>query len=710
MIFSYKELKRIANLSEQTSLDDVLKAINSIGFEVEGTEKFADVEGIKFGKVLSISKNPNADKLNVAEIEFSDKKRIIQTNATNVKEGMTVVAFVPGSRSGDIVFDSKEMQGIVSEGMLSSLNEFGISKDLLRDGMTEGIQAYEDVSLDMDPVEYLGLNDTLIDIDILSNRSDAQSYYIMANEIAAYFGTTPIEISTKDSTFDSNITVTPARHEELSLIEGKGKVNISLADQVLLAKSGIKSINDIVDLTNLTLIMTGQPTHAYDKRSVGTNFSTSLSSIKVNVFGNKEVQLDNDLVITSDDKPVSLAGVIGFEETGVLSDTNEFVLELGRFNIKEVRKALKTIKMTTTAGIQSSKNLGKGTTELAIKYISSKLDEFSGVVNFNYPKQKQVPFSTVKLSQVAGFNIVDESRYSEAINSLEILGFKVLTDKITVPSYRYDIESQQDLNEEILRFFGYDNLPLSAPKLTGNEVKIIKDNKKQVAAMGYFETYTYSLISKEKNIFNPFGFTEAITLQTFVSKEREVIRNSQIVSLLEVVEYNSKRNIPTINIFSEGMINDGVKTLGLASTTKSFIEMKQDIVNIIPEEAIFVKTKDEMLHPGVSADILLNGEKIGFIGKVNPKVINDQTLIAEIIIKDWDKEVAFKEYDSAPLKNRDVTFELAKGENIASYISDVKVNDIKVIDTFEKDNINKVTVRFTGTNEQIKLIDDKYNK
>ncbi|GFR95725.1 phenylalanine--tRNA ligase beta subunit [Elysia marginata] len=190
MRFSYKELKRLASLPEKVTIEEVAKAINSIGFEVEATFPFGDVEGIKFGKVLEVSKNPHGDKLNVCKIEFDDKTRIIQSTATNVVPGKVIIAFVPGSRAGGITFGEKKMKEIVSEGMLSSLTELGVSKDLVRDSYQEGIMFYDEVKdLSLDPVDYLDLQDTIIDVDILSNRSDAQSYYVMARELAAYFKT-----------------------------------------------------------------------------------------------------------------------------------------------------------------------------------------------------------------------------------------------------------------------------------------------------------------------------------------------------------------------------------------------------------------------------------------------------------------------------------------------------------------------------------------
>ena len=707
MLFSHKELRRLASLNKDVTLDQITNAINSIGFEVEGVSKFADVEGVKFGLIEKITKNPDADTLNVCDIKFEDTNRIIQTNASNVFEGMMVLAFVPGARSKKMVFAAKELRGIVSEGMLSSLNEFSIDEDLIRD-YEDGIQAYTGFELSDDPVEALGLDDDIIDVSILSNRPDASSYLIMARELAAYFGTVPLALSQNKPTLQSDVTSEKGEHEALTLIEAKDDFKISMKEQVMLYKHNVKSITDIVDLTNLTLIYSGQPTHAYDKSKVGTKFSSKKVSTTVNVFGNKEVQLKDSLVITSDDKEVSLAGVIGFEETGVSKDTKSFVLELGRFNIKSVRDSLKLIKMSTDAGIQSSKNISQGTLELAIEYLSSKLNTFSVPKGLVQNKEQIIKHSDVELSKIIGVDITKDDSYKRVITSLETLGFKLDGNKLHVPSYRADMESQQDINEEFIRFYGLDNIVPVAPKVAPFKVSKVESLETIVASKGYNEVVTYSLISNEKNIYNPFSFDKSVALETFVSKNREVIRDSQIDSLLEVIEYNQKRKMNDLNIFSIGMINEGIRSLAVASTTKTFVEMKTDVIDLLPEGVEFVKTTNEMLHPGLSADILLEGKVIGYLGKTHPRHTSIEAFIFETININGGSS-KYNSFDSSPLKTRDITFEVKEGESISKYIKGIDTYSIKVIDKYEKEDLVKVTVRFTGTDEEVKAIDKEHN-
>lgn len=711
MLFSLNELKKLAHLNDEVTIDEVVKAINSIGFEVEGYSTFAPVEGIKFGRILEVTKNPNADKLNVCRIQFDDKERIIQTNANNVEANTTVIAFVPGSKMRDITFGAKELKGIVSEGMLSAPSEFGIDSALLRDKWNEGISRYDIEDIFLDPIKELGLNDYMIDVSILSNRSDANSYYVMARELAAYFKTEFNTPEIKEPNLETSLNTIGGEEKSLVILETKNDFNISIKEQLFLAKHNVKSINNFADLTNLTLIYSGQPTHAYDKNKVSNDFKVGKYSGSVKVFGNKDVSLENDLVIFSGDKPVSVAGVIGLEDTGVSQETETAVIEFGRFNIKDVRKAVKSVKLNTDASNQSSKEIALGATYLALSYLTNKVKNFSNIINLPSIEEKAIKYDAKKVSFLAGSDITKEVKYEDTINSLEILGFKFNEDKVTIPTYRHDIETQQDMNEEVFRFYGYDNFKASAPKINSTKIQKPKMWSSLVATQGYQEVVTYSLISKELNKVNPFGFENQVALETFVSKEREVIRNSQALSLIQVIEYNSKRKMGDISIFDIGMINHGVKTVALASTVKTLDQIKQDITNLLGEVS-FERLNNEALHPGVSAKIIKNGEMVGWVGKLHPSISPFSAFIAEFKIKEGQSKVEFKEYSSEPLKTRDITFELKQGEEISSKLNQLKdmyLFNIKIIDTYEHEDVRKITVRVTADDHAIKLIDEIFN-
>ncbi len=697
MLYSFNKLKQLANLDAKITIEDVSKAINSIGFEVEKCRPFTNVKGIKFGRVLATSKNPNGEKLTVCKIEFNDRERTIQTTATNVVPGMVVIAFVPGSSLNDIKFDVKELKGLVSEGMLSAPTEFGIAEELVRKENYVGIMAYPEVNdLSLDPIAYLGLEDFIIDIKVLSNRADANSYYSMALELAAYFKT-HVDLPTRRApAFTAGISTDKGVEKSLAFIEGKKDFSISIQDQILLAKSGIKSINDIADLTNLTLIMTGQPTHAYDKKVVGKSFKAELKSGEVKVFGNKDVSLENNLVITSDKQIVSVAGVIGIENKGVSNETKEFILEFGRFNIKDVRKSAKNVKLSTMASNQSSKEFNATLTKWAIAFVSTIAPTLSNVVNEPIVESKTIAYSEKTVCFLAGRDISKDEKYLDALKALSIIGYEFTGDKVKVAPHISGIQAQQDLNEEVFRFYGYDSFKPQAPQLSPLKVATVKTLHKELASQGYQEVVTYSLISKTRNIFNPFGFANPIALETFVSKEREEIRNSMAVSLLEVVEYNQKRKIDKISIFDIGMINDGIKTLGIASTTKSFAEIAKDLKNVISDKVEFERFNDANVHAGVSARITLEGKVIGWIGKLHPWIDATNAFVAEVMLMELKDKVVFEDYSNEPLKQIDVTVAIGIKEDVKKLVDQYKqanVYSVEVIDEFEKENQNHVTLR-----------------
>ncbi|UVD81498.1 phenylalanine--tRNA ligase subunit beta [Mycoplasma iguanae] len=717
MIFSYKKLLQLANIN--VSIDQLAKVITNLGFEVESYELFSKVKGIKFGHVQKVYKNPNADKLNVCEIEFADKKRVIQTNANNVKVGDYLMAFVEGASSGDIVFGPKEMQGVISEGMLCSLNEIGFDISYAPSEMAEGIFTFkEQIDLSIDPVEFFDLNDYLIDVKILSNRSDANSYLIMAREIAAYYLKEMQQLQTVKPNMESTTKVQAGIQSSLVLIETKNSnISISLQEKLFLVKSQVKLISSVVDLTNLNLLMTGMPTHAYDKAKINTTFLTAkLFTGQFQSLGGKITEFKDGLGILNDKNVVvSLAGIMGGEKTAVSDNTENIIFEMGIFPIKEVRSTVKQLKIESNASKQSSKKISLGTLELGTKFLSQRLEKFSVPINFPTIEQKILEFDWNYLNFIAGENIYGNQDFLRTKKSLEILGFKFDKNKITIPTYRHDITHWQDIVEEFFRFYGYEKFkPQQPQQQVLDEIYTYKDYPTLVANLGYQQVWTYSLISKEKNIFNPFSFDKTIELETFVSKEREQIRNSLAVSLAEVIDYNQKRKIQNISIFDIGMVNKLDRVLSLASTVKSFREIQNDLQTIYQKELIFKKTTAEIFHTGVSAKIYNDNNLVGWIGKIHPKLKISDAFFAEIILpENVQKKVIFQNYDSAPLKIRDVTIEIALDQSPMQWINKFKnivgVYKVELVDEFMKNDKNNITIRITLAEKAISEIETLIN-
>ena len=370
---------------------------------------------------------------------------------------------------------------------------------------------------------------------------------------------------------------------------------------------------------------------------------------------------------------------------------------MGQFPINEVRHASKQTKVQNQTSAQSAKNISRGLIDFALAFLTNRLDSFTAPVNLSKQEVVSVDYNTRVTNQLAGFSITDENKYSEVVDSLESLGFKFLADQVEVPSYRNDVTHQQDIDEEIFRFYGYDSFKLQPIKTAPSHVEIERGVSLEVSMMGYQEVKTYSLTSEKKNVINPFNFAEPKQLETFVSKEREFVKNTCAITLLEVIEHNQKRKINNLNIFEQSMIANGEKVLALASTEKSFNQVKQDVVRMISGDLTFERiTDNETINPSVSAYIKQDNRIIGWIGKVHPKLSKYDAFIAEVFI-DGPKDVQFNEYSQDPLTTEDITFELSKGEDLESKIEESQKNvfDYRVIDRYIDGDIRKITVRFT---------------
>ena len=274
MNYSLNKLKKLANI-ETKNCDEIIIALNNLGFEVENYSPFVNGHGLVFGTIDSFIKHPNADTLNILKVNIGDEIIQIVTGATNVKENKQGIVCLPGSKCNGVKYEAKKLRGQESYGMLASLDELGIPKEFLPSDIRDGIQLFDPIYKNGDDVlDVLELNDIIINIDILSNRSDIYGYYFLAKELSAYFNSplTKIQFPKKESTFKSDIKIIKGLENHMSIFESKileGESDFNT--KLLLIKSSIKPINKTVDLTNLALILFGQAVHAYDKDLIGDN-------------------------------------------------------------------------------------------------------------------------------------------------------------------------------------------------------------------------------------------------------------------------------------------------------------------------------------------------------------------------------------------------------------------------------------------------------
>ncbi|WLP85893.1 phenylalanine--tRNA ligase subunit beta [Mycoplasma seminis] len=729
MIVSLNHLNKFfknANFSAQ----EVEKALNNIGFEVEEVKPFSDVKGLVFAQVLKVEQNPNSDRLDVVEVKTKLGNFTIQTNNRILKAGDLTICFPIGASKGDMVFNEVTLKGIVSQGMFASWSEIGYDYTLLSEKDQITVFDKDFASLQDDAVEKLGLDDYILDISTTANRNDANSYYTLANELAAYFNVQMVGFNFDNihpSLQASVVTVQNNPIEDVIFIQAKGQGVTTLQDKMLLAKHGIDAkLPWAVNVTNLLLITMGTPAHVYDldKLKLGT-LSVEKYSGKLNILGNKEIEVNNVTVISNDKQPISIAAVMGLEQYKVTQQSENLLFEIGSFNSSEIRHSAREVKMMSASAAQASRPITKHLVALAAKYLCSNLLQnvaYSNILSqMKLDKIPTINFDQNKLAYYSGVN--DIKAFDSAFKALAKLGFELdLTQNlITPPATRYDIELFEDIIEEVLRFYSYDSI--TEAKHASIPLKTMQFNTvaQNFATQGYSEVRTFTLVSEEKAKFNPFNFVNNQKLQTYVSKEREVIRNSIITSLAQVVEYNQKRKMFDINIFEKGMINNNKMVYGLASTTKSFRQIQSDLINLTGKELKFVPLADnEYIHPNVSAEIIFQDQVVGWIGKLHPRYDATNAFYAEIFTSAFishDSETKFKEVALDPLKTLDITFELDNNDYLATSLDFIhqipnadQLKDFKVIDKFQKQNGVNITIRFVGNEEIINLIDAKFNK
>ncbi|AXE60887.1 phenylalanine--tRNA ligase subunit beta [[Mycoplasma] phocae] len=723
MLFSYKTLCRLANL-ENVSIEKVVSAINSIGFEVEEYHKFADVEGIKLCHVIKAYKNPNADRLTVCEIEFADGSHsIIQTTATNMKDGDYVMAFVPGSRSKGQVFSARTMQGIVSEGMFVGLSELGFQEEQLPEEHKSGIFQVGKIDLNINPIEYFDLNDYLIDVSILSNRYDSACYLVFARELAAYFNTSLKEIPKPKPVLKSSLHVGELNEtNSFILVEANAKnFELDIREKILLWKHGIKTFNNAIDLSNLVLLYTGVPCHVYDKNKLKSNiFSTKFSSENVNILGNHQVKLDNNLVVKNGNDTVAIAATIGIHEFEYDKNSSQAIFELASFNLKEVRKNAKQLKIETNSSNRASREIASGALSMAYDFLCQYLDEYSEQINAPKIRKKTILLDKSYINKLAGFNITKTKKYEEVISKLETLDFKFKSDRsaLSFPIYRYDLNTIQDFVEELFRFYGYENFTIKVPKVINTYVNNNVESHFNyfMASKEYLNVKTYTLINPEENIFNPFNFENAYNAEASKNYNHSQIRFSLISSLLNCIVHNQKQGMPKSSFFEIAMIHNQMNVLGIVSDKKTFSEIKKDVISLTNEQLIFKNSNNPIFNPHVSTEIYYQDKMIGYIAKLHPKFNHANLIFAEIMLdKITNLPIKYKKYKHTPLKSRDLTINLAPKESLNEILEKINalkgIHSVEIKDTyFKEDGFKNITITIILEEWATKKFDTDFNK
>lgn len=747
-------VKDYIDISDQ-DLHELSVKITEAGINVEKviTNK---IDNLVIGEVKSCVDHPDSDHLHLCQVDVgNDKLQQIVCGAPNVREGIKVIVALPGAvLPGDFAIKASKIRGVESNGMICALYELGL-EEKNDETYAKGIEELgSNAVVGSDPLVYLGLEDTLYELDIHKHRNNDCYYHIgFAYEISAILNRKvklPDLSYSEDKDNINNHFKLKVETSKCPYYLAKMVTNVEIGESPDFIKRrllsvGMRPINNVVDISNYVMLEFGQPLHFFDKDSLGDEILVrdAKEDEKIVTLDGKERTLKaSDIVITDGKKPVCVAGVMGGLTTEVEPTTKTILIESAIFDPVSIRYTASHLDLRSEASIRYGKGLSYEYTDYAINRACHLLEKYanatvlSGMVSYeNIDKTpKVVEFYPIEVDKMLGIKI-DEK---DMIHELERLDFPyTITDgkfRVTIPSRRLDIESNvNDIAEEIGRLYGYQNIKGTLPKVEmrdGNyigDVKYRKEISKRLRSLGLNEVKTYTLVSPSMASMFDYEDKERIVLPNPMSVDKSVIRTSLLPSLLNVYNYNKARKVDDINIYEiaktydkdyneESKIAFLMKGNYVVNSWKGSIKVDFYLIKGIVESILdylgfknrysFVKGTVNDLHPGVSADILLDRKRIGIVGRVHPKKCSDEVYVCELSLNALMtkvKPLKYKEASKYPTIVKDVAFIVPKDMASSEVESVIKkaggrlLNDIKVFDVYEKLDNNKKSIAYNLT-------------
>lgn len=681
-----------------------------VGNEYDSASNLINATKLVIGQITECEPHPDSDHLHLCKVNIGTEVLDIVCGAPNARTGLKVIVALDGAILPDKTIKKGMIRGKESNGMLCSIAELGIEHKFLKPEDSEGIaELGEDAEIGGDPIKYLQMDDGVIDFELTANRGDLLSILGMAYEVGAIYDkkVKDVDLKHKELGEDINKTFkTEVKTANCSKLLVKKVENVKIEESPIFIKnrliaSGIRPINNVVDISNYVMLELGQPLHFYDADKLGNKLVVRMAEDgeKLTTLDNVERTLTSeDIVIADATHGVGLAGVMGGLETEVEPDTKNIIIESAIFDSVKVRKTSKKI-VRSEASNRFEKGLDPERTTMAIERACKLLEEYAGgtvvtgTVEYDKTnnKEKEIEITFKNINDVLGTVIPNE----EILNVFRKLGFTYKvngeTIKVKVPTRRLDISIKEDLIEEVSRIYGVDNiegkLPI-VPMRKGSYDKTQREIRNKMIALGLKETLTYVLINdKEVNGYTLDKF-EPLKLLDPITEDRNTLRYSMIPSLYKVYEYNKAREQKDISIFEIGkgfykkgevygedtklcVLMSGKYSTGLNNNkTVDFYVIKgiaEEVLDYLGYAGRYSFMKQEMpkeMHPGQSAMINVNGSNIGMIGKIHPSVTKDDVYVLEINLDElFTKKVGkmkYKEFSKFPSINKDIALVVDK--------------------------------------------------
>ena len=732
--------------------NEYANAMLKMGNEYESMGPLVNVKGLIIGEVEECSMHPESDHLHICKVNVGKEILNIVCGAPNVRKGIKVIVAPDGCVLPAGTIKKTTILGYESNGMICAMSELGIEHKYLREEDIKGIHELDEFApIGEDPLKYLELDDDVIDFELTANRADLLSMLGLAYESAVITGE-KVELpdvsfkEIKDNIKDK-LTLNVNTPDVFTFLV-KRVNNIKITETPVFMKnrlmaSGIRSINNVVDISNYVMLETGQPLHFYDADKLGKVIEArnAVNGESLVTLDNEERALSNeDIVITNGKKVVGLAGVMGGLDTEIDENTKNVVVECAIFNPVNIRKTSKKL-LRSEASIRYEKGLDVNRCYFAILRACNLLEKYasgeilSGMLEYNTldRNDKVIEITLDKINSVLGYNLTSKD-VEDVFNKL---GFKVETNKntfkVTIPTRRTDISIVEDLIEEVSRVYGVDNINSTLPEFTSTpSVHDFKDRyiREIMVGLGLNEVITYSLI----NTNDVFKFTNdefgLIKVLDPLSEDRAVLRHSIITSLLDVYKYNKARNNKDISIFEISRcfssingeyieekklaaLMTGVYTEGLKKESYDFYVAKGVVEELLDKLGFkgrydfTLKDMNEEMHPTKSAYINVNGKIVGMFGQVHPNISACEVYVMEINLDELYSiktgRLKYKETSKFAGITKDLAFILPKDVLNKDVVSSIKqgggklLSTVNVFDYYEGDKIdsNKKSIAYS---------------
>ncbi|HCX0380539.1 TPA: phenylalanine--tRNA ligase subunit beta [Staphylococcus aureus] len=783
MLISNEWLKEYVTIDD--SVSDLAERITRTGIEVDDLIDYTkDIKNLVVGFVKSKEKHPDADKLNVCQVDIGEDEPVqIVCGAPNVDAGQyVIVAKVGGRLPGGIKIKRAKLRGERSEGMICSLQEIGISSNYIPKSFESGIYVFSESQVPgTDALQALYLDDQVMEFDLTPNRADALSMIGTAYEVAALYNTkmTKPETTSNELELSANdeLTVTIENEDKVPYYSARVVHDVTIEPspiwmQARLIKAGIRPINNVVDISNYVLLEYGQPLHMFDQDAIGSQqivVRQANEGEKMTTLDDTERELlTSDIVITNGQTPIALAGVMGGDFSEVKEQTSNIVIEGAIFDPVSIRHTSRRLNLRS----ESSSRFEKG---IATEFVDEAVDRacylLQTYANGKVLKDRvssgelgafitPIDITADKINRTIGFDLSQ----NDIVTIFNQLGFdtEINDDVITVlvPSRRKDITIKEDLIEEVARIYGYDDIPSTLPvfdkvtsgQLTDRQYKT-RMVKEVLEGAGLDQAITYSLVSKEDATAFSMQQRQTIDLLMPMSEAHASLRQSLLPHLIEAASYNVARKNKDVKLFEignvffangEGGLPDQVEYLSGILTGDYVVNQwqgKKETVDFYLAKGVVDRVSEKLnlefsyrradidgLHPGRTAEILLENKVVGFIGELHPTLAADNDLKRTYVFElNFDAlmavSVGYINYQPIPRfpgMSRDIALEVDQNIPAADLLSTIHAHggnilkDTLVFDVYQGEHLEKgkksIAIRLNYLDTEETLTDERVSK